>query len=169
MHLDEFGQFEILDVQGMLDHIDGLPGQLKEAWNLGLSLPLPQMSEINSVVICGMGGSAIGADLLAAYLFDKVEVPVMVHRDYSLPAFARDRGTLVVLSSHSGNTEETLSSFDEALKRNCQVVGVTTGGQLFNEMSQTGYRSGSFIIRGSRAPLWVFLLACCWLCSPAWG
>jgi glucose/mannose-6-phosphate isomerase len=138
MHLDEFGQFEILDVQGMLDHIDGLPGQLKEAWNLGLSLPLPQMSEINSVVICGMGGSAIGADLLAAYLFDKVEVPVMVHRDYCLPAFARDRGTLVVLSSHSGNTEETLSSFGEALKRNCQVVGVTTGGQLFNEMSQAG-------------------------------
>jgi len=138
MQLDEFERFGILDPQDMLGHIDGLPGQLKEAWNLGLSLHLPQMSAISSVVVCGMGGSAIGADLLAAYLADKVEVPVVIHRDYGLPAFARGRDTLVVLSSHSGNTEETLSALEEGLKRNCQLVGITTGGQVFNQLSQAG-------------------------------
>ncbi len=138
MNLDETKQFEILDQQGMLEHIDGLPGQLQTAWKLGLSLPLPQMNDIRRVIICGMGGSAIGADLLASYLYDKVEVPVIVHRDYGLPAFARERETLVVLSSHSGNTEETLSAFDEACRKNCQLVGITTGGNLKSLLKNAG-------------------------------
>ena len=122
MNLDDSERFSTLDQQEMLNHITNLPGQLQTAWELGLTLPLPQMNEIQTVVICGMGGSAIGADLLAAYLFDRVEVPIFVHRDYGLPAFARDRRTLVILSSHSGNTEETLSAFEEACKRGCQIV-----------------------------------------------
>ncbi len=144
MNLNDFKQFELLDQLNMLGHIDGLPDQLQAAWKLGLSLPLPQMSEIHQVVICGMGGSAIGADLLASYLYDKVEVPVIVHRDYGLPAFARDRETLVVLSSHSGNTEETLSAFDEACKKGCQLVGITTGGKLQKLLTNAGM------------PVWLF-------------
>lgn len=138
MNLDDSKQFEMIDQQGMLAHIDGLPAQLQNAWKLGLSQPLPQMNDIQQVVICGMGGSAIGADLLASYLYDKVEVPVVVHRDYGLPAFAKERHTLVVLSSHSGNTEETLSAFDEACKKNCQIVGITTGGKLKSLLKNAG-------------------------------
>jgi glucose/mannose-6-phosphate isomerase len=144
MNLDDPTQFEILDQQRMLSHIDGLPKQLQSAWSLGMSQPLPQMSEIRSVVICGMGGSAIGADLLSAYLLDKAEIPIFVNRDYGLPAFAKDRETLVILSSHSGNTEETLSAFEEACKRNCQMLGITTGGKLQKIMIQAGL------------PLWQF-------------
>ena len=138
MNLDDTKQFAILDQQNMLGHIDGLPEQLRTAWELGLTLPIPQTNVIQQIVICGMGGSAIGADLLAAYLADRVEVPVFVHRDYGLPAFARDRRTLVVLSSHSGNTEETLSAFEEACKRSCQIVGITTGGKLHRLLTHAG-------------------------------
>jgi glucose/mannose-6-phosphate isomerase len=138
MNLNDVKQFADLDQQGMIAQIDGLPDQLQTAWKLGLSQPLPQMNDIRRVVICGMGGSAIGADLLASYLYDKVEVPIVVHRDYGLPAFARERETLVVLSSHSGNTEETLSAFDEACKKNCQVVGITTGGKLKSLLKNAG-------------------------------
>jgi len=144
MNLDDHQQFLSLDPENMLAHIQGLPDQLESAWELGLSLPLPQMNEIDRVVIAGMGGSAIGADLLAAYLLDRLEVPVCIHRDYGLPAFAHDRGTLVILTSHSGNTEETLSAFDEACKRRCQVMAITTGGRLHNAMLEAGL------------PVWVF-------------
>lgn len=136
MNLDDFYQFKLLDQQDMLSHIVGLPAQLQNAWELGLTLPLLQMNEIHQVVISGMGGSAIGADLLAAYLLERVEVPVFINRDYGLPAFARDRGTLVVFSSHSGNTEETLSAFDEACRRGCQMVAITTNGKLSQVMHQ---------------------------------
>ena len=62
------------------------------------------------VVIAGMGGSAIGADLLASYCASLAPIPVFVHRDYGLPLFARGAETLVICSSHSGNTEETLDA-----------------------------------------------------------
>ena len=148
MNLDDTERFSTLDQQDMLNHINNLPGQLQTAWELGLSLPLPQMNEIQTVVICGMGGSAIGADLLAGYLFDRVEVPIFVHRDYGLPAFARDRKTLVILSSHSGNTEETLSAFEEACKRGCQIVGITTGGKLHRLLTHAGLPVWQFVHRG---------------------
>ncbi len=148
INLNDHEQFSILDQQNMLGHINGLPEQLSTAWTLGLTLPLPQMNEIQQVVICGMGGSAIGADLLAAYGADRVEIPVIIHRDYGLPAFARDRKTLVVLSSHSGNTEETLSALDEACKRNCQVVGLTTGGKLHKVLDHAGLPVWQFEHRG---------------------
>jgi glucose/mannose-6-phosphate isomerase len=144
MNLDDHQQFQSLDPENMLAHIQGLPDQLQSAWELGLHLPLPQMNEITRVVIVGMGGSAIGADLLAAYLLDRLEVPVIIHRDYGLPAFAHDRGTLVILTSHSGNTEETLSAFDEACKRRCQLVAITTGGKLHKAVTEAGL------------PAWVF-------------
>jgi len=144
MNLDDHQQFQLLDPENMLAHIQGLPDQLEKAWELGLGLPLPQTNEISRVVIVGMGGSAIGADLLAAYLLDRLEVPVFIHRDYGLPAFAHDRNTLVILTSHSGNTEETLSAFDEACKRRCQLMAITTGGRLHKAMLEAGL------------PVWVF-------------
>ncbi len=144
MNLDHHQQFQSLDPENMLAHIQGLPDQLEKAWNLGLGLPLPQMNEITRVVIVGMGGSAIGADLLAAYLLDRLDVPVCIHRDYGLPAFAHDRGTLVILTSHSGNTEEVLSAFDESCKRRCQLMAITTGGRLHTAMLEAGL------------PVWVF-------------
>jgi len=77
-----------------------------------------------------MGGSAIGADLLASYCASLAPIPVSVHRDYGLPLFARGENTLVICSSHSGNTEETLDAFEAARKAECRIIVVCTGGEL---------------------------------------
>jgi glucose/mannose-6-phosphate isomerase len=136
VNLDDFQSFKQFDPQNMLSEIDSLPEQLQWAWNLGLSQPfsltdgLSPSASIRQVVISGMGGSAIGADLLAAYLAPVCKIPVFVHRDYGLPAWARGPETLVIASSHSGNTEETLDSFDTALKAGCCILAVCTGGEL---------------------------------------
>jgi glucose/mannose-6-phosphate isomerase len=130
MNLDQHELFAELDPQNMLEHIDSLPGQLQKAWGAGCQQHLPRWEGIDRVLMAGMGGSAIGADLLAAYVENKCPVPVVVHRDYNVPAWAAGPQTLVITSSHSGNTEETLSSFQMAVKNGCRCLSITTGGQL---------------------------------------
>src|SRR3990172_1453619 len=118
LELDNLERLKKIDAQNMLAEIEGLPDQLARAYAMIQNSEVFKTSEfwtseasLRQVVIAGMGGSAIGADLLAAYVADFCPVPVIVHRDYGLPAFARGEGTLVVCSSHSGDTEETLDSF----------------------------------------------------------
>lgn len=130
MNLDDLKRFKELDTLDMLGEIDHLPYQLHSAWDLGQTMPLPDVPTLTSVVISGMGGSAIGADLVTAAVTATCGVPVTVHRDYGLPAFARGKSTLMIASSHSGNTEETLDSFDAARKQDCSIVAITTGGEL---------------------------------------
>ncbi len=145
MNLDDHDQFASVDETDMLSQIASLPEQLQKAWDLGLSLPLPGMSPVNRVVIAGMGGSAIGADLLVSFLLDRVTVPVTVQRDYGLPAYAFGRDTLVIVSSHSGNTEESISVFEAACRSNCQVMVITTGGKILADA------------QSARVPVWVFV------------
>jgi glucose/mannose-6-phosphate isomerase len=138
MNLDDHARFENIDAQDMYTHIDALPAQLNTAWDLGTSLPLPTWDGIEQVLVAGMGGSAIGADLVAAYISPLCPVPVIVHRNYSLPAWAAGESTLVIASSHSGDTEETLSSFAAALDRHCRILALTTGGQLAQLTQDSG-------------------------------
>jgi glucose/mannose-6-phosphate isomerase len=130
MNLDDSERFQKLDPGAMLASIDGLPAQLEQAWTKGQRLPLGEISRVQRVILAGMGGSAIGADLLAAYAAPMAAVPIIVWRDYDLPAFAVNEGTLVVVSSHSGNTEETLSALVAAKDHGCQILAITTGGKL---------------------------------------
>ncbi len=139
MELDNLERLQRIDTLNMLAEIEGLPGQLARAYQMGLQQN-PVFSEKTGfwrqVIISGMGGSAIGADLLAAYAAELCPVPVIVHRDYGLPAFARGEETLVICSSHSGNTEETLNSFAAARKNGCRVLAVCTGGELAAQAKQ---------------------------------
>jgi glucose/mannose-6-phosphate isomerase len=128
----------------MIEHINGLPGQLAAAWALGMRLELPQWQGIHHILVAGMGGSAIGADLLAAYGERSLAVPLFIHRDYGLPAWARGEESLVIFSSHSGNTEETLSAFEAARSAGCRVLAVTTGGLLARAA------------KAANLPLWLF-------------
>jgi glucose/mannose-6-phosphate isomerase len=144
MNLDDTGRFAELDPGGMLNEIDNLPDQLATAWDRGRSFPLGEIVGIRQVVLAGMGGSAIGADLLASYAAPMATVPVIVWRNYDLPAFTASRGTLVVVSSHSGNTEESLSALDAARDCGAQALAITTGGQLADEANKMG------------APVWQF-------------
>jgi glucose/mannose-6-phosphate isomerase len=141
MNLDDLNTFKQLDPQNMLSEIDNLPAQLERAWELGQAQPcegLEPSQGFSRVLISGMGGSAIGADLVTAFISQACRVPVTVHRDYSLPAWARGPETLVITSSHSGNTEETLDSFDAALKAGCRILAICTGGELEKRANAAG-------------------------------
>ena len=130
MNLDDLNRFRELDTLDMLGEIDNLPDQLGNAYQLGLKQDLPDWKDVRQVVIAGVGGSAIGADLLASYCASLSPIPVSVHRDYGLPLFAGGVETLVICSSHSGNTEETLDAFEIARQAGCRVIVVSTGGEL---------------------------------------
>lgn len=130
MNLNDLDAFRRVDSQNMLGEIDRLPEHFETAWEMGESLPLPEWEGIQRVVVAGMGGSAIGGDLVAAYVERQCRVPVVIHRDYGLPAWARGPETLVIASSHSGNTEETLTAFESAIQNSCRLLAVTTGGEL---------------------------------------
>ncbi|MGQ9799170.1 MAG: bifunctional phosphoglucose/phosphomannose isomerase [Ignavibacterium sp.] len=86
-------------------------------------------SSFNKIVISGLGGSAISGDLLKNFLKDELDIPVFINRNYFLPSFA-DEKTLLIASSYSGNTEETLSSFNDGLKRKCKIICLSSGGKL---------------------------------------
>lgn len=130
MELDAYRDFHKIDPQDMLGHIDALPEQLETAWNTGQAQPLPAWQGIERVLITGMGGSAIGGDLVAAYVEPVCPLPVVVVRDYDLPAWAAGAQTLVIASSHSGNTEETLAAYQQAAQRGCLRLAICTGGKL---------------------------------------
>lgn len=138
MNLNDPNSFRKLDLSDMLNQIDQLPQQLSQAWELGIGAPLPNWDGIQNIIIAGMGGSAIGADLVTAYIAGTCPVPVVVHRDYDLPAWANGPATLVITSSHSGNTEETLSVYGRARENHCRILAITTGGQLANMAERDG-------------------------------
>ena len=144
MILDEPQEFKNLDPLDMLGYINELPEQLQAAWKLGQEYPLSKVDQVDRVLIAGMGGSAIGADLLASYVMPIAKVPIMIWRNYDLPGYVSDSRTLVIATSHSGNTEETLSAFEGALERGATVMAVTTGGTLAEAATNAG------------APVWRF-------------
>ena len=130
MDLNDYPSFKIIDQQNYMAEIEHLPSQLENAYQQGLSMSLPEWKGLRGVLIAGMGGSAIGADLLAAYTAPTCPVPISVQRNYSLPAWVQGPETLVVASSHSGNTEETLAVFEQVVKRKCRILALSTGGKL---------------------------------------
>jgi glucose/mannose-6-phosphate isomerase len=146
MNLDDLQSMHTLDPQDMLGHIDRLPDQLEEAWNAGQTLPLPAFPHApRRIVIAGMGGSAIGGAILSAYAAPFSDAPITVWRDYLLPAWAKGPETLVIASSKSGNTEETLSAYQLAKRNKCAIVAMTTGGKLADDAEKDGI------------PLWKFI------------
>lgn len=130
MNLDDLSLLKELDRGNMLAAIDALPDQLAQAWDLGQRLPLPDAAHVTRIVFCGMGTSALGAELLAAYGADSCPIPLLVWRDYGLPAFARGPETLVVVCSHSGESEEALDALGQALASGCSLLVVSGGGKL---------------------------------------
>jgi glucose/mannose-6-phosphate isomerase len=144
MDLDNVEHFRELDTLDMYGEIHHLPDQLETAWKSGQNLPLQDGQGLQRVVIAGMGGSAIGADLVLSYVDSQCKVPMILVRDYTLPAWARGPETLVIASSHSGNTEETLEAFAQARRNGCRLMALSTGGMLAEAAQEAG------------APVWTF-------------
>lgn len=138
IHLDNVLAMRQADPQDMLGWVERFPQQVEDAWKRAQAIKLPESHRgKRHVVVLGMGGSAIGGDLLAALMATEAPVPVSVVRGYTLPAWVGS-DTLVIASSYSGNTEETLTGFEEALRRGAAVVALTTGGKLARRAQQAG-------------------------------
>ncbi|MBI2850779.1 MAG: bifunctional phosphoglucose/phosphomannose isomerase [Chloroflexi bacterium] len=128
--LDGSELYRTLDPEGMIKKINEFPLMCRQAWAAALDFPLPSSySAVDNVLVLGMGGSAIGGDLLSGLVASESRVPVMVCRGYILPAFV-DKRTLVIASSYSGMTEETLAAFESSIKKGAKSLVITTGGKL---------------------------------------
>lgn len=137
MKVEDTAALRDRDPQRMLDLISRFPRMCEEAWGLIATAPIPPMRP-DAVVALGMGGSGIGGDLLRAYLFDEARLPVAAVKEYRLPAFVGP-STLVFACSYSGNTEETLSAYEEAAARGAACVVVTSGGDLLERARRRGH------------------------------
>ena len=129
--LDSFKRIEKYDESSMLELIESFPDQCQDAKCIGDEFELPQgfKRSYKNIVCTGLGGSAIGADLVRSYIAEDTQIPVLVNRNYTLPNFVTE-DTLVIVSSYSGNTEETLSAYREAVSRGSNIIVTTSGGKL---------------------------------------
>ena len=131
--LDDAAALRAADPGDMLGAVALLPSHVRESYAAGAAATnLPDLGGVTSVVFCGMGGSAVAGDVLKQAFRDRLGVPVDVNRSPVLPEYVGPH-TLVVVSSFSGNTSETLSSFREAVARGCRIVAITSGGALGTE------------------------------------
>jgi glucose/mannose-6-phosphate isomerase len=140
--LDRIDEIKKIDESDMLGHCLKTPLYSRDVVEQTEQIELPAKVDISRkvsiryrkprhIVITGMGGSAIGGEILRDWLRDELPIPVDVSSDYTVPAYANG-DTLVLAISHSGETEETLSSFLDALRKKCMIVSITSGGHLLS-------------------------------------
>lgn len=128
--IDSRAEMLALDASNMLGSIEQLPDQLNHGWEIGQAMDLSAVSApIKNIVVAGMGGSNLGAHVVKAAFESTLAVPLEIVPFYNLPAYV-DASTLVVLSSYSGTTEETITAAQAAKTKGSQVVVIAAGGEL---------------------------------------
>ncbi len=142
--IDSISQIASFDKGNILTSIRTLGDQIKQVHDEMLDFTLPaSYQDIYNVVVCGMGGSALGARIVKALTFDSARIPIEIYNDYKLPYYVGEK-TLVILSSYSGGTEETISSAYKAFQVGAKVVGISSGGKLTE------------LLREKNAPAYIF-------------
>jgi glucose/mannose-6-phosphate isomerase len=129
--LDDLKNMRKLDKSNMLQVLRRFPEDCRRAVDITKKADLSDLVDIqfSSVVFVGMGGSAIGGQLISDWLRDKTSIPMSVSKGYRIPGFIGSE-TLVFVVSYSGNTEETLMALEEICERGSPVICVTSGGRL---------------------------------------
>ncbi len=127
MNISEF--VEKYDSQNQFKVLVETYTQVDSAWNNKIDIGKLKSKEFKNIILSGLGGSAISGDLMQNFLKDELSLPFIVNRNYTLPGFA-DSSTLLVISSYSGNTEETISALQEGIQRKCHIVCISTGGRI---------------------------------------
>jgi glucose/mannose-6-phosphate isomerase len=113
--------------------------QLEEGIQIGRDASVrPAASNINNIYVAGLGGSGIGADFVASFIRDECKVPFLVRKGYHVPAFVGP-DTLAIASSYSGNTEETLISYDQIKNQGARLICVASGGKIIEKAKADGY------------------------------
>jgi len=118
-----------VDKSYMLEGLARFPDQIREALSIAESVDRFNFLKIDNVVVAGMGASAISGDIMASLFRDKLDVPLMVNREYDLPKWV-NKDTLLLCISYSGNTDETLSAFKIASQKKCKIICLSSGGKL---------------------------------------
>lgn len=98
----------------------------------------PAKNEIHNILICGMGGSGIGGKIVSQWIQDDSSVPVLMLNDYTLPNYI-DKHSIVIGSSYSGNTEETLIALKKAKQQGAQIIGICSGGEVKDFCIENNY------------------------------
>jgi len=130
--------------------IDAFPQQLTEALAIGRNAQLkPADGPYRNVVVTGLGGSGIGGRIAAQAVAHEASCPIEVYSNYYLPAYV-GKGSLVIASSYSGNTEETIASMEQALERGARVCVVTSGGKMLDMAREKGL--DHIVIPGGNPP-----------------
>jgi glucose/mannose-6-phosphate isomerase len=129
MMVNDIEKITSVDKANMLDGLARFPEQIKEALAIAETIERFNFMKIDNVIIAGMGASAISGDIMASLFRDKIDVPLVVNREYDLPKWV-NKDTLVICISYSGNTDETLSSFKIASQKKCKIICISTGGKL---------------------------------------
>ena len=128
-----------IDKSNMFQSIWDFPENIIDAVKLSESIVLNNIYDgVNKIIIAGMGGSAIGGDVVNSLIKEDIKFPYFVNRGYDIPAWT-DSSTLVICSSYSGNTEETISVLNKAKSVNAKVIGITTGGTLESLCIESNY------------------------------
>ncbi len=134
----------------MKELIASFTAQLRQAVDIGEAASFKKHTgEIRNVLITGLGGSGIGGSIINQIIEQEIKVPVIVNKDYFLPSFVGPE-TLVIVSSYSGNTEETLGAMKIAMERGAKIVCVTSGGRVLDIAKEKGY--DHIIIPGGMPP-----------------
>ena len=127
--LDQPDRWTTVDPRSMRALVEKFPEQAESAAQAARNARLSVPEKIRSLVVTGLGGSAIGGDLVRSVAGPHLKYPFLVNRDYDRPAFV-DEHCLVFACSYSGNTEETLSAYQPARKAKAKIICITSGGQL---------------------------------------
>ena len=121
---------EKYDISKMRDSIFSFPYQLEDMIEkYDLFTLSNNYSKIDNILILGMGGSAIGAEICQVLIKDKCKVPIYINRNYNIPNWV-NQNTLVIASSYSGNTEETIEAYLHAIETTSKIIAISTGGTL---------------------------------------
>ena len=129
--LDQPEKVKKIDKSAMLTHLMKTPDYCQDVINRAKQVKVPKKVKPKNIVIAGMGGSAIGGEILKDWLQYELPISLQVCNDYTLPAYA-NKDTLFFANSYSGNTEETLSVFLDAIRRKCTTTTITSGGHLLS-------------------------------------
>lgn len=137
--LDDTGKIKEIDRSGMLRTVEEFPQQCRDAVSLGEGVELSEdLKKVSSLAVLGMGGSGIGGDLLKTIVESESKLSVSVVKGYDLPRHI-DSDTLVFAVSYSGETEETLSVFAQAIDRRAKIIAITSGGNLQEQAVRDGF------------------------------
>lgn len=131
INLDNPKDIAKIDTENMLDLLVSFPSQCEDALFIGegTALKARYKKRYLNIVFTGLGGSAIGGDIVKEYLAEEINMPICINRSYKMPHFV-GKDSLVFAVSYSGNTEETLSAYAEAKKKNANIVVITSGGKM---------------------------------------